>query len=271
MEDRSASDLRSDGPKAALSQRTQTACASADACQLRASAKVATNRAVNCNPLLEHLQASLRQKNLLLKDLRHQFRNNLQFVSSLLGLQADLAADPLLSRRLRGSQQRIRCMAIISEHLYQDEHLQGVSTHKYLAAVVESLLELHKLQAARIQVRAQVADVLLSPDQAIPCGLIVNELVSNSILHAFDGRRPGQVDVKLHVADSRIVLTVSDNGLGLPTGLDPARSPRLGLRLVSMLVEQLKGVLEVQPTPAATFKIVFPHAQLASKEAGHGE
>ncbi len=186
------------------------------------------------------LRKSLREKEILLKEVHHRVKNNLQVVSSLLDLQNTEASDPELSREVRNSQRRIRSMALIHEQLYRSDDLTSIDFGEYVERLTRHLEHTFGTAASSVSTELDIDAHPLSIDQAIPLGMIVNELVGNALEHAFpDGR--GRVVVQFSTEDSRHRLRVSDNGIGLPEHINPVATQSLGLRLVRALADQVGG------------------------------
>ena len=210
----------------------------------------------------EQVRAALAQKEVLLREIHHRVKNNLQVVSALLGFQADSVDDPRAYEAFQDSQNRIYSMARIHDQLYQSGDLAQIEMGAYVEELVQDLSYSYGMQGLAFEVHA--ADVKLNLEQAIPCGLIVNELVVNAVKHAFaprgDGPEPDQVCVLMQPKDGQLELIVRDNGVGLPPGLDLYNTKTLGLRLVEMLSRQLRGTLEVSSAESegAVFKVTFP-------------
>ncbi len=205
------------------------------------------------------LRASLAEKTVLLKEVHHRVKNNLQIVSSLLNLQAAQVKNPAALGALRETQSRIRSMALLHEMLYQSENLAGIDFGGYLDRLCAQLFSAFGSPAPRIKLQARAAGLRLGLDQAVPCCLIINELVSNALKYAFPEGRSGRITVALEPAGSRqLRLTVGDDGAGLPAALDLPQAKSLGLPLVAALATQLKGRLEVVRQPGATFHVTFP-------------
>jgi len=201
--------------------------------------------------------ASLREKDVLLKEIHHRVKNNLQVMSSLLSLQADQLTDPASVRALTDSQHRIRSMALVHEALYGSPNLATVDMQAYLTRLVRPLEQTHAT-AGRVDVVMDGSGVTLPIDCAGPCGLILNELISNALRHAFaDGRR-GRVRVRLRRAGDVVTVSVDDDGLGLPVGVTPEHATTLGLRLVAALTEQLNGRLRITREHGTAFTLEFP-------------
>lgn len=201
----------------------------------------------------DRIKASLREKEVLLQEIHHRVKNNLQIVASLISLQTAQIADESASRALVESEARIRAMALIHERLYNSSDLSSVNSVDYIRDLVNHICKTYSSQAMAIQVTVDVANLSLDLDTAIPCGLIINELLSNAFRHAFPAQSTGEIAVAFRVNEqNQFVLVVRDNGVGFPQSLDPWASPTLGLRLVRGLVEQLNGTLDIQSKLGAT-------------------
>jgi PAS domain S-box-containing protein len=206
----------------------------------------------------EKLQASLREKEVLLKEVHHRVKNNLQVISSLLDLQSASITDPRILRMFRESQNRIRAMGLIHEKLYRSSDLANIEAAGYFEELVERLLGIYGGVDQLISPVLDVDDVLLTIDLAIPFGLIINELVSNTLKHAFppDWKGEGLIRVKLRVeAGDRLALSVSDNGIGFPADLDLHSLQTLGLQIVDLLTHQLGGTIHLDRGAGTTFTI----------------
>jgi PAS domain S-box-containing protein len=206
----------------------------------------------------EKVRASLAEKEVLLKEVHHRVKNNLQIISSLLELQSDYLRDEQSRIFIRESQNRIRSMALIHEKLYQSESLAFVDFRDYIEDLANYLFSVSVTDPDLICLNVDVGEVLLSVDEAIPCGLIINELISNSLKHAFPDDRGGEITVKCRIGeDGRITLMVADNGIGVPPGLDVENTETLGLQLVTMLVKQLRGRIELSGDHGTLWEIAF--------------
>lgn len=203
--------------------------------------------------LLREKEAALREKEVLLKEVHHRVKNNLQIVSSLLSLQSAGVQDHVALSQYQDNQSRIRSMALIHEQLYRSDDLTHIDFGSYLRNLVGSLVQTHKLQPHGPTFEVGVDDVQLDIDTAIPCGLLVNELVSNALKHAFPRSptldRPGFIHVELrHAPLNHLCLSVEDNGVGIPADLDYRKTTSLGLQLVNSLARQLEGTLTMHST-----------------------
>jgi len=205
-----------------------------------------------------NIRASLQEKEVLIKEVHHRVKNNLQVISSLLNLQAQHIADPVDRGLFAESQNRVQSIALVHEKLYQSPDLSQVHFEEYVQTLVSNLF--HALDAAERGVVAKVdaRGIRLPVGLAIPCGLIINELVTNSLKHAFPDGRRGSVEVLLHPSDQqRLELVVRDDGVGLPPGLDPRQTPSLGLDLVYTFADQLEAAVDVIHSPGTAFSFVF--------------
>jgi two-component sensor histidine kinase len=214
------------------------------------------------------LRALVGEKELLLREVHHRVKNNLQIISSLLSLQASQSRDPRIVAMLRESQGRVRAIATIHEKLQQSGSVARVDLAEYIRGVASQLFSSYG-GAGRILLLMDIEPLELALDTAIPCGLIVNELVSNALKHAFEDGRHGEIRIEMgRMEDGRLRLLVADNGIGLPEpGL--VREGSLGLELVKALAEQLGGTLEVtRDAPGATFTIRFSERPAGARSAG---
>jgi PAS domain S-box-containing protein len=219
----------------------------------------------------EQLKTSLREKDMLLREIYHRVKNNLQVVSSLLELQSQSIQDPQIHALFQESQSRIRAIALIHEKLYRSTDLANIRAPDYFQDLVDHLLSIYGDTEQPISPILLIDDLVLGIDTAIPCGLIVNELVSNVLKHAFppDRTHGGTVRIGLQAPDAELlVLTISDDGIGLPTDLQLDNLQTLGLQLVDVLVQQLEGTVRVDRRYGTTFTISFPvHEQAESNGA----
>ena len=202
----------------------------------------------------ERIRLSLKEKEVLLKEVHHRVKNNLQIISSLLNLQSKYIKDDQALEMFKESRNRIRSMTLIHEKLYRSKDLANLDVAEYIQNLSSNLFRSYS--AGRVNLKTQVDDILLGIDTAIPCGLIINELVSNSLKHAFPDKQ-GEILVNLHRDDGKFTLTVSDNGVGFPEHVDFRNTDSLGLQLVCTLTDQLDGAIELNRTGGTEFKITF--------------
>ena len=202
------------------------------------------------------IQSALAERDLLLREMHHRVKNNLQVVASLLDLQAGTLRDASARQALHESKDRVQSMARIHEYLYKSTDVSRVAMDDYLRHLATALQQAHNAQ--HIALSVQVAVGPFDVERAIPCALIVNELVSNAFKHAFPAGRAGEVVVALESRDDQHVLTVRDTGVGLPPHTDPQSADSLGLRLVGMLAKQIGGMLHLASEGGAIARIAFP-------------
>ncbi len=205
----------------------------------------------------ERIRKSLAEKEVMLKEIHHRVKNNLQVISSLLNLQSAQEQDPAIIAALKESQGRVRSMALVHEELYRSNDLADIDMTSYIRKLTSSLLFAYQTAATRVTLDIDVHDVYLPIDAAVPCGLIINELISNSLKYAFRKRSNGIVTVRFEAEGESFRLMVGDNGIGLPSDLDIENSESLGLQLVSILAKQLRGSLEVTRSQGTAFILSF--------------
>jgi PAS domain S-box-containing protein len=204
------------------------------------------------------IKESLNEKEVLLKEIHHRVKNNMQIISSLLSLQSRYVIDDQVGKVLMESQGRVRSMALIHEKLYQSGDLARIDFSEYIQNLVDYLFRMYGVNSTNIAFKKNVDGVLLGINAAIPCGLIINELVSNSLKHAFPQNRKGEIRIDFHRKDGAFELVVSDDGIGFPKGLDFQNTESLGLQLVNTLTQQLEGTIELNKKGHGTaFRITF--------------
>jgi two-component sensor histidine kinase len=205
----------------------------------------------------QELQASLEEKVVLLKEIHHRVKNNLQVISSLLNLQSQTIEDDDTLATLRDSQNRIRSMALIHERLYRSRDLSRIDLGEYVQSLSSFLIRSYRAYTRAVQLRVDADDVALSIDAAVPCGLIINELMSNALKHAFPDGREGEIRVAIKADNGLVQLSVGDNGVGFPDDVDFRETESLGLQLVNTLVDQLDGTVALRVNGGTTFEIAF--------------
>ncbi len=217
----------------------------------------------------EQIKASLREKEMLLKEVHHRVKNNLQVISSLLRLQSEYVKDKESLEMFKESYNRIRSIASIHEKLYQFEELARIDFAEYIRNITDHLFRSYGVNSEAISLKINVVDGLLGIDTAIPCGLIINELVSNCLKHAFPEGRKGEICIDLSSdlpaapsdravqTGNKFTLIVSDNGVGLPKDFHFRNTRSLGLQLVNTLTDQLRGTIELDGNRGTSFKITF--------------
>jgi two-component sensor histidine kinase len=207
------------------------------------------------------IKASLLEKETMLKEIHHRVRNNLQVISGLLQLQAKASKNPELIESLQESQNRIHAMSMVHEKLYNSSDLSGIDLTVYIRSLSQELFQSYNINPGNIALTIQAdEEVLVNISKAIPCGLVMNELISNALKHAFPGDRPGALKIIIRKAkDTEIEVVVYDNGLGLPDDVDIHNPQSMGLDLVNGLVKnQLDGRIEVKRGNGTEFRMIFP-------------
>jgi len=220
----------------------------------------------------EKINVSLREKDILLKEIHHRVKNNLQVVSSLLSLQSASISNRETKEIFTETQNRVRSMALVHEKLYQSKVLERINFAEYVRSLMAELFRSSGALPGAITFTVDAEDILLTIDTAIPCGLIINELFSNALKHAFPGRANGEIAVCARAESEQfgdnsregipaqrfLDLVIRDNGIGLPAGIDFRKTETLGMQLVSALAQQLDGTIDVEVGPGTTFRMRFP-------------
>jgi two-component sensor histidine kinase len=213
----------------------------------------------------QQLNASLKEKEVLLKEIHHRVKNNMQVISSLLNIQSSRIKSKEILEMFKESQDSIRSMSLIHERLYQSADLAKIDLSHYIQNLANYLFRSYRIDPEAVVLNTDVQDVSLDINKAIPCGLIINELVSNSLKYAFPQvkgadkkkAKKGKIDVRLSSDDGKIILSVKDDGIGLPEDLNIETADSFGLQLVTTLVSQLNGRIDIERKPGATFNIRF--------------
>jgi two-component sensor histidine kinase len=207
----------------------------------------------------DQLKISLKEKEILLRELYHRTKNNLQVISSLLNLQTLAIDDKQMLGVLQDIQNRIRSISLVHEKLYQSKDLLNINLRDYIGELAHALLRSFEGSKSRISFALDIDDVFISLNSITTCGLIINELVSNSLKYAFPNSREGEIRIALHAMNGdEIELRISDNGIGLPESLDFQNPQTLGLKLVRKLVEdQLRGKIELKGEKGTDFLVTF--------------
>ncbi|HEX9925796.1 MAG TPA: histidine kinase dimerization/phosphoacceptor domain -containing protein, partial [Anaerolineae bacterium] len=208
------------------------------------------------------IEASLKEKEVLLQEIHHRVKNNLQVISSLLNLQSEYVEDQKALEVFQESQHRVRSMALIHEKLYRSENLAQIDFADYVRELSTYLFRSQTAKVQDITLTVQPENIFLDIDRAVPCGLMLNELVSNALKHAFPNGRPGEIRIELSIDNHRqLTLKVIDNGIGFLAEWDYQNTKSLGLQLVNTLVDQLDGKIELDRDNGMEFTITFaaPH------------
>ncbi len=214
------------------------------------------NNIVEIKEAKDKIKASLNEKELLLRELHHRVKNNLQIILSLINLQSNGIKDQQDLEIFRESQSRVKSLAIIHEKLYQSADFASINFEEYIQSLVSYLLSYYSTISITVDIDVE-KDIVLNMDTAVPCGLIINELVTNSIKFAFPGVKTGKIYIKLYHEYGSLILIIGDDGTGLPDGMDFESSEKLGLQLVKTLTDQLEGTIKYNGENGAEFRIKF--------------
>lgn len=214
----------------------------------------------------EQLKSALREKEVLLSEIHHRVKNNLQIIDSLIGIQSDMVSGENALAALLNSQNRVRSIAMIHQLLYESNDFSKVSITDVMSGLIDNLIQIYDVDYHQVQVKLDIAPVYLSIDQSIPFGLIVNELVSNTFKHAFPNQRTGTLKVTLTPNGQWLKLVLEDSGIGIPDSFDVDTADSLGLMLVKTLADQLNGELTIQHNNPTRFTLEF-HTPLPPDEA----
>ncbi len=214
---------------------------------------------------MQRLSASLAEKEVLLREIHHRVKNNLQVISSMFNLQAGRIKDPQVIEVLRESQNRLRSMGLIHERLYRSEDLSQVDFSGYIESLAAFLFQAYRFDARQVNLNLDVEPIDLPIDTAVPCGLLLNELIANALKHAFPAGRRGSLWVELkRLPDKNILLRVADDGIGMPMTADLSAGPSMGMTLVRALADQLDGELEIRRENGTEFLLRFPETVVAA-------
>jgi len=185
-------------------------------------------------------------------------KNNLQVVSSLLHMEESQGVDKLKVNVLQEAQNRLRSMALIHETLYRSQNFARIDFNTYIESLCVHITRSFGTGTSKARLERRMQPVKFVLDQAVPCGLIINELISNAMKHAFPDERPGRILLELKLEGQQVRLRVADDGIGMPPGLDMQKSPTLGMRLVWMLSRQLHGSVQIEAGPGTSILVTFP-------------
>ena len=207
----------------------------------------------------ERLKAALHEKEVLLKEIHHRVKNNLQIIASLLHLQSNQLKDPDDLVLFEDTQNRVMSMALIHESLYRTGDLARFNFAHYIDSLCTDLFKSYTDRTPHIRLHTELDELTFDVDTAVPCGLILNELLTNALKYAFPNGRPGDIHIMLRAEAGHVTLSVRDTGVGFPTDLDFRHTESLGLQLVSMLTEQIGGTITLTHECGTAFAVTFPY------------
>jgi len=202
-------------------------------------------------------EALLRTEEIRKKEIHHRVKNNLQVISSLLFLESENFKDKEIVEAFLDSRNRVRSMALIHEELYQSGDMSTIDFADYTRNLLNFLTKSYFMESKKIKLNSKIENVYLGMDTAIPLGMIINELVSNSLKHGFPHTIEGNVNVTLELDGNEFTLQISDDGIGFPESINFRQTTSLGLQLVTTLVEQINGTIELENNRGTSFKIRF--------------
>jgi PAS domain S-box-containing protein len=231
---------------------------------------LSVNRDITPRKLAElKIKNSLKEKEILLKEIHHRVKNNLQIISSLLDLQLETTKDRETIDLLQDSKSRIHSMAMVHENLYQSKDLAQINIYDYVRDIVEYFFNIYGSSLSQVHYEIEIPELFILMDSAVPLGLILTELISNALKYAFPDDRDGRINISMTPEPpNHLTVIFSDNGIGLPPNLDIRQVETLGLQLVNLLTRQLNGNLTVDEKNGTSFKIIFPYRRHQEKEGG---
>jgi PAS domain S-box-containing protein len=234
---------------------------------------VATEQDITEQKIAEDkIKSSLKEKEMLLQEIHHRVKNNLQVISSLLRLQSRYIKDQEAIDIFKETQNRVRSIAILHEKLYQSDDLAKIQFDEYVKILAEDLLYFYELDEGNIDMFIEVEDVSLNIETAIPCGLLIDEMVANSLKYAFPNEIKGEIKIELHSDDKeRFHLMVSDNGVGIPSHIDPDKAETFGMQLIKYLTKQLKGTIKLEKNNGTQYNLIFNELKYKDRVKTNGK
>ena len=215
----------------------------------------------------KQIETSLKEKDVLLKEIHHRVKNNLQIIISLLNLQTGYIKDEVTLKAVKDGQSRVRSMALVHEKFYQSDELSEIDFAEYIEKLCHFIYQSYGDKTDRIHLQISGDKIGLDMDTAMPCGLLVNEIVSNSYKYAFPNQEKGKIQIDFKKIDNKIILLVQDNGVGFPEEYDLEKGESLGMQLIQALTSQLDGELIVSRENGTSFKISFPYPKTFAEKS----
>lgn len=215
----------------------------------------------------EQALTSLREKELLIHEIFHRTRNNMQIICALLDLQSEYSKDERMLKLFKETGNRIKSMALVHDKLYESKDLSRINLKSYIEDITERLFKANQTNPEKVSVKIKADDVSLTIDSAIPCGLVINEIIANSLKHAFPEDRKGEIRIDLHSTEEReIVLMMADNGIGIPKDLELENAKTLGIQIIINLVtNQLKGKVDINRDNGLEYLIKFKESNRSER------
>ena len=215
----------------------------------------------------KQIETSLKVKDVLLKEIHHRVKNNLQIIISLLNLQTGYIKDEVTLKAVKDGQSRVRSMALVHEKFYQSDELSEIDFAEYIEKLCHFIYQSYGDKTDRVRLQISGDKIGLDMDTAMPCGLLVNEIVSNSYKYAFPNQEKGTIQIDFKKIDNKIILLIQDNGVGFPEEYDLERGESLGMQLIQALTSQLDGELVVSRENGTSFKISFPYPKTIAEKS----
>ena len=215
----------------------------------------------------KQIETSLKEKDVLLKEIHHRVKNNLQIIISLLNLQTGYIKDEVTLKAVKDGQSRVRSMALVHEKFYQSDELSEIDFAEYIEKLCHFIYQSYGDKTDRVRLQISGDKIGLDMDTAMPCGLLVNEIVSNSYKYAFPNQEKGTIQIDFKKIDNKIILLIQDNGVGFPEEYDLERGESLGMQLIQALTSQLDGELVVSRENGTSFKISFPYPKTIAEKS----
>jgi two-component sensor histidine kinase len=208
---------------------------------------------------LEVLRGALNQKELLLQEIHHRVKNNMQVIISLISMQSRAIENEEIRAKFNETRSRVQAMSAVHEVLHQADNFSKVDLTKYLPKLADTVFRTYKTGSGSVQVETEIEPIEVPLDQSYPLGLVINELLSNSMKYAYPDGRSGTITITVNLADNKVFLVISDDGVGMPNDFNWDQADSLGLKLVKSLVEvQLRGELKFDSSDGTKWKISFP-------------
>jgi PAS domain S-box-containing protein len=220
--------------------------------------KRVTQRTADLQEALTRIEKSLHEKEVMLREIHHRVKNNLQIIISLLNLQSRQFADPQIGDALRESQNRVRAISMVHERLFISNDIEKIDISSYIRSLAANLFSFYKIPAGKMQLSVVMENLTTTIDTAVPLGLVINELLANAIRHAFPVEMSGEITITGKDTGGIMEIRVTDNGVGMTPVVDPDEVKTLGLKLVHILIEQLNGTVEYTPPPGTTVVLRIP-------------
>jgi len=209
------------------------------------------------------IEKSLAEKEVLMKEIHHRVKNNLQIVSSLLDLQSISIRDAQAAEAVKEGKNRVQSMALIHQNLYSEDNLKGIRARQYIGNLLQSLTDSYNISNDKVKIVQQIEDLNLDVDTMIPLGLVLNELITNSFKYAFVNNREGVLEIQLEEREKGLFLRVKDNGMGFPPGLETGTARSFGLRMIRAFAQKLKASLEIKNDEGAVVEMLITKFSMA--------